>query len=88
MTTETEYTVLIEKTLPVGFLPFSSYFQNCLQLLILAFSSSPFSCHPFTFDGSPAFPGQLLKDRFRRAYLIPVAALNLLRSILRPSKDP
>jgi hypothetical protein len=36
MTAETEYTVLIEKTLPVGFLPFSSYFQNCLQLLALA----------------------------------------------------
>jgi hypothetical protein len=33
MIAETEYPVLIEKTLPVCYLPFSSYFQNCLQLL-------------------------------------------------------
>ncbi len=32
---------------------------------------------------NPAFPGQLLKDRVNSAHLIPVHALNLLRSILR-----
>jgi hypothetical protein len=35
MIAENEYTVLIE-TLPVGFLQFSSYFLDCLQLLALA----------------------------------------------------